>query len=196
MTELLMPMSIAGILQEQGSIDAANLCITSLLIPKLELVGFVPHKLVLHMSSSEPASELYNMNSDIIVNPFRIRCRNSKETLPVMTLVNIIESGEFEINSESYIVSDLSKPIVSQGRHINTFIYKTLSLELDNKQDPRIVKTSNVLYRFTRKIGEYKVIAESFLCLCRYINEVTGSPSYILLSPNEVYKSRKLQDNG
>ena len=200
--------SITAILEENGYIQARDILATSLLIPKLQIIGFIPEQQNLkpletyrnsmsELSLKNDELELmYNFNSNIIVNSYRIRIEGAKRTLAVMTNIEKLPQGECTMDNDSINVNNVSSPIKIIGKSFSTVVLSH-NLIKEEEAEKNIVKykADGSLYQFSREIGNYKIIASSFICLCRYINSVTGLPSYILLSPQEVYKIREPENN-
>jgi len=200
--------SITAILEENGYIQAGDILATSLLIPKLQIIGFIPEQQDLkpletyrnsmsELSLKNDELELmFNFNSNIIVNSYRIRIEGAKRTLAVMTNIEKLPQGEYTMDNDSINVINVSSPIKIIGKSFSTVVLSH-NLIKEEEAEKNIVKykADGSLYQFSREIGKYKIIASSFICLCRYINSVTGLPSYILLSPQEVYKIREPENN-
>ncbi len=199
--------SITAILEENGYIQAGDILATSLLIPKLQIIGFIPEQQDLkpletyrnsmsELSLKNDELELmFNFNSNIIVNSYRIRIEGAKRTLAVMTNIEKLPQGEYTMDNDSINVINVSSPIKIIEKSFSTVVLSHNLIKEEAEKNIVKYKADGSLYQFSREIGKYKIIASSFICLCRYINSVTGLPSYILLSPQEVYKIREPENN-
>ena len=192
MSELLNNSNILNLLQKEGCMEAGLIAIDPLLEQKMQVIGFVPCRMDLAITTT--ALDFLDMNTEIIVNPFCMRCKNSKQTLPIMTHIKSVENSIYEVGDLCYVVSE--KGIYNlQGKKYTTFIYLTESFCKYN-DDANSYKTENPLFEFSRQIGKYKVISEMFMCLCRYINPVTGIQNFMLKFPQDIIKIKNTFNNG
>lgn len=191
--------SIKSLLEQNGYIESDNLLVSSLLIPQLQVIGFIPEQLDLtpfesfryipsDTSTREELNKMYNLNSDLIVNSYRLRAKDANRTLPIMTKVEELSSGEYVMDEESITVWSVADRIKTKGQRFTTCVIRA-GLRAVKNNDTKITtyKAEKNLYKMTRSIGVYSVISASFLCLCRYVNAVTGNLNFILLSPNDIF---------
>lgn len=80
-------------------------------------------------------------------------------------------------------------------RHYNISTIKELSKELSINEEGMLVYNSGEnAYELTRTHGDYTCVFDGFLCLCTFLNKVTGLPSYAMFSPERIVCQDKKKD--
>lgn len=182
MNEQLTQNNVQHSLINIGVLNAGEVVLDPLTNQKMLLSGFVP--CYMELKSEATALEMLNMNEEIIVSPFRLRCKNGKKTYPIMSHVELVHDSLYATD-DSCLALTVFRAAKYSGNNYTTYLYLTDSFQKEENSE-NIYKSENPLFVFTRNIGQYKVVSEMFLCLCRYINPVTGLQNYFLVPPEQI----------
>lgn len=200
-----------GILQAGGNVRSRSLN------EKMWLVGFVPFNIpdndIENYGNTSVDFALQwgvSLNDKIIVGSSRIRISNSRFTYPIMKEIIPAKGKVFDFEPKVLIMA-LHKNVLSSNTseckpvfsiYFNSPNEYNSQKVLSALRKQRIVvnnlkKAENGLlqytasddeYEFSRTYGEYKCVGNSFVCLCEYINTVTGNPSFALFNPDDLVK--------
>lgn len=188
--------SIKSLLQAKGVQQATGRVRSEYLLEEMSLIGFVPYSVYFDYFLEESKIDL---NSHLYVTPYLLRCSSSDSPIPVFHTIRRAAEKEYCIENNLLIDSNLDEIIHVGAPYLTKNINYNKPLRAD-KLVELIKKDRNVCNLFITKedgtyhyigkdsdielsggIGNIKCISNDFLCLCTYMNKVTGLPSYTLL---------------
>lgn len=166
-----------------------------ILIPKMEVYGFVGYNAYLKVRTKERLGDMLDISlfeSRIVVDRVVLRYfGDNYHTYPIFSEAYITET-EKELELEYTFVHNLSSSkdyidyIRKSYKHVNLQKIKSLS--------PNIFLGENNILHYRVPVGEIIMqnsniygVADSFLVLCRYINSVTGNISYAFFEPEDLF---------
>ena len=191
MNEQLTQNNVRHSLINRGELHSGELVLDPLTGQKMLLSGFVP--CYMELKSEATALDMLNMNDEIIVGSFRLRCKNGKKTYPIMSHVELVDDSLY-LTDDSCLALTVYRAAKYSGVNYTTYLYLTDSFQKEENNE-NIYKSENPLFVFSRNIGQYKVVSEMFLCLCRYINPVTGLQNYLLVPPEQLVIIKEISKN-
>lgn len=212
MDKLLSKDSITIILQQTGEIEAPINVYSETFQMSMTLIGFVPHNDLEELSFSEPTIDL---NRDIVYTPYRIKLTALEKAFPVMKKIRKAENEErflirrglvtpyegthftryyqilerediSEEDKKKFLPSFLDSYPLKLVKKSKYYIANSLSI---NDEGMLVYKAFPNAFVSSRTYGDYIVISHRYLCLCAYINSITGLPSYSLFDPEDIYKT-------
>ena len=162
----------------------------------MSLIGFVPYSVYFDYFLEESKIDL---NSHLYVTPYLLRCSGNDSPIPVFHTIRCAAEKEYCVDNNLMMDSILDEII-----HVApTYLTKNINYNKPLRGDKIIYlinKDRKVCNLFNTKedgtyyymgmdsdielsegIGNIKCISNNFLCLCTYMNKVTGLPSYTLL---------------
>ena len=201
MDNQLSNSSVKNLLDKKGVLQAGGEVRFGIFPEKITLLGFVPY----HMGSysfnhSNKKIMEIDFNERLIVSPHRIRQINSETTYPVMKMIKKSDSEIFQYNrslriyamppemlQNNVLIGYLNNPSKSLA---DTLLRGKVISSLFKRNEEGLLQyeTKENDYIFTRTYGDYTCIANDFVCLCSYINKISGLPNYSLFDPEDIVK--------
>lgn len=205
--------SLYSLLHETGMQQAEGRVCSVSLLEEMSLIGFIPHGVCYNDVgyTHYKIAQGLNMNGKLIVTPNLVRFE-SGEPIPVFKSIRKIESGKKYKITERFLIDTIyeerknaEKDLISLWKGselLNKAREKRLG-KLSIKQDVfEIQEDGNVYYtahdkelEFSHCYNDTICISSDFLCLCAYINKVTGLPSYTVLSSEETVRVLSKQED-
>ena len=184
-----------GIIKADGSIKHESIS------AELKLIGFLPYNTNLSLASID-------VNSKLILTPYLAKFGSDYFVIKIMKYVKIDKSNKFFLTSNDILpIKDVMKELTKRNLYNEIRKYKSYidnptsgnakslinMLEEKAKVDFLKVDDEGQIYYdpdkkplfFYRDIDNKDCVADAFLCLCSYINPITGLLSYIGLPPEE-----------
>ena len=196
MENQLQTSSVKNLLQEEGIQHATGRVRSVSLLEEMSLVGFVPYSLsnlYLHLSM------YMDLNDGLIVTPYCIRFSHINTIYPIFKSIQLASRNKYDVDENliiGSIVDDIPERIFKALKVPNPFMNKKILQRLlmqdwdkgslfENSGDGnvRYIARENE-FEMKEGLGKLICISNDFLCLCRYMNKVTGLPSFTIL-PSE-----------
>jgi len=177
------------ILKKKGSLNAGT-CVRVPGYPfELYLVGFISYT---ERLSSKILS--VDLNSHLYVTPYYIRIGTINEQHPIFSHIRVAQKKSYILTDKVYV-----NPLIDRIGDIYGYSTGYLKGSLLTQNTNFVIKgfvqqSEDGVCRYTAQDNEIELtsdyldilsIATGFLCLCRYINPVTGLPSYTLVTSND-----------
>ena len=192
--------SILNLLQSLGMQQAVGRVQSESLQEEMSLIGFIPY----HHSNDMSESDLIpiNMNCEFVLSPYRIRLKDIKNTFPITQQVSIAKGKKYlvERTLATYITEKINKNHLSKyfENQTHSWADAVLRSATSNKiSENNLTKNNLGLLEYTannddlefrRNTGEHIWVYNDFLCLCTFINKVTGLPSYAVFPPEDIIR--------
>lgn len=188
--------SIRNLLQTKGMQEAVGSVCFEPLELEASLIGFIPYNRSDDLSASDITP--INMDCDFVLSPYRIRFKDIDNTFPITKQVSIAQGKRYliERNLSSYLLGKLKKNDLSKYLQFKTTNWADAILRghnindcISKNEEGLLVYTANKDdLEFSRDTGDHIWIYNDFLCLCTYLNKVTGLPSYAVFSPEDTIR--------
>lgn len=200
MNAQLQLSSIREILLNKGEIYAKGRVKSESMQEEMSLIGFVPY-----LEGADLPLESYSillqcdLNAHLIVTPFFIRYSDDKNIYPVFKSISLTNGNKYKVNKNLIIetiygswvkrASSLSRPLYGDNiiSKINWKDFPSDRFETDENKETYYL-SKNQEFVMTESLGELVCISDYFLCLCSFINSVTGMPSYTVFMPDDLIK--------
>lgn len=200
MMKELHESSIINLLQSQGMQQAVGRVCSKSLQEEMSLIGFIPYHRSIDLSESDIIP--ININSDFVFSPYRIRLKDIKNTFPITHQVSIVKGRKYlvERTLTTYITEKINKTHLSKYFENQTHSWADAVLRSAtsnkipanslSKNDQGLLEftANNDDLEFRRNTGEHIWVYNDFLCLCTFINKVTGLPSYAVFPPEDTIR--------
>jgi len=197
--------NIKNLLYAKGVQQASGRVCSTFLLEEMSLIGFIPHGVCyndvgyMHYKIAQGL----NLNGNLIVTPNLVRFEDG-EPVPVFKSIRKINGEKYKI-SERFLIDtiyeerkDREKETISlwKGKELLKKSREGKLCKLSIKQDVfEIGEDGNLYYtaqgdelELSHCYNETICISSDFLCLCTYMNKVTGLPSYTVLSSEETIR--------
>lgn len=196
----LQKSSLAYLLNETGMQQAEGRVRSISLLEEMSLIGFIPYtKDFTIQSILNPA----NLNSRLFVAPYFVKFSQDTPAYPYFKRISMAEGKQYRVDGKLYI-----DPILSDILHNTPLQYVNPKMPFDGNQllqllkkrrvtEDLLIKNEDKTYDYIGREGEYELscglenivsISNSFLCLCSYMNKVTGLPSYTVLTAKDTIR--------
>lgn len=200
MNSQLQLSSIREILLNKGEIYAKGRVKSESMQEEMSLIGFVPY-----LEGADLPLDLYStllqcdLNAHLIVTPFFIRYSDDKNIYPVFKSISLTKGNKYKVNKNLIIETiygswvkgtpRLSRPFYGDNiiskRNLKGFPSDRFETD-ENKEMYYLSKEQEFV--LTESLGDVVCISDYFLCLCSFINSVTGMPSYTVFIPDDLIK--------
>lgn len=192
--------SLAYLLNETGLQQAEGRVRSISLLEEMSLIGFIPYtKDFTIQSILNPA----NLNSRLFVAPYFVKFSQDTPAYPYFKNISKAKGKQYRIDGKLFI-----DPILSDILHNTPLKYVNPKMPFDGNQllqqlkkrsvtEDLFIKNEDKTYDYIAREGEYELscglenivsISNSFLCLCSYMNKVTGLPSYTVLTAKDTIR--------
>ena len=209
MDSQLVKSTIKSILEEKGFLRAKGKVHSLIFKEDMNLIGFVPYyesdwDILLNQNLD------INLNESLIVTPNRIRFKDGESSYPVLKNVSKPKQEKYRFDRSLRII-DMPSSLMRQSWFIAYFnepdkCGRIVIQELKKRKPTNLFHLSKSDegyleyqvqqddYEFTRDYGNYTCIGYSFLCLCSFINKITGLPAFALFDPQDIIKVMSEED--
>ena len=217
MSKPISVFSLEEKLKKVGELSAEGRVESISLKQKMALVGFIPFAIPFNdmkdydvTNSDYPLYWGINLNENLCVGTHRVRYSNSRFTYPIMKKISPAKGKVYDV-VQNVLIMALPRNIPGSNNKntINIFsnyfsspneynsqkvlktlrTYKISTQNLKSTADGKLqYEASDDEYEFSETFGGYKCVGNSFVCLCEYINPVTGNPSFALFNPDDLVK--------
>ena len=192
--------SIKSLLQAQGMQQATGWVKSESFCEEMSLLGFIPYTA---FYSFFDLSIKGDINSLLFVTPLYVRFVNDSSILPIFSSISDANGKKYILNERllaDLLLDEMPESIAryyEKNRPVNG---KTLLRLLTNKRWQRNDlfeknEDGSIFYVgrekewiMTRALNDWYCITNDFLCLCSYMNKVTGLPSYTVLRSEDALR--------
>lgn len=191
--------SLFSLLNETGMQQAEGRVRSKSLLEEMSLIGFIPytnyylHQLVLTS---------VDLNNHLYVAPYLVRFSKDTPVYPYYKTITKATGRQYRVNGNLYIdpILDEIPSSVLQYAHFKLPLGGIQLLKLiEKKWDKKdlFIKNEDRTYDYIGREGEWELscglgsmlsISNNFLCLCSYMNKVTGLPSYAVLTSDDTIR--------
>lgn len=202
MNSLIEKSTIKKLLLNQGQQFASGRVRTDYLLEEMSLIGFVPFSEFWDNICYDTG---INMSTNLYVTPHLLRPSDRNKPIPIFKCISKAQGEKYVIDGNFMIDSIIDKIPNNvfekvkykeckkgfNGSSLKNLLIYDKSLYRDLSEKGVIEQPSNetpITYigdendlELSDGIGKIKFISNDFLCLCAYMNKVTGLPSYIIL---------------
>lgn len=201
MNSQLQKSSIKGQLHSSRMQQAAGRVRSESLQEDMSLIGFIPF----HRPGDllDNSNLTINMDCEFVLSPYRIRFKGIKETFPITQQISVAYGTRylFARNISTYAITNLNQVHLSKyfesptpnwaDAVLRSWNYKKMPKAnvIKNEEGKLEYIASEDEYEFRRNAGDHIWIENDFLCLCTYMNKITGLPSYAVFSPDDVIRT-------
>lgn len=199
MNSQLQKSSLFSLLSDSGMQRAEGRVRSKSLLEEMSLIGFIPytdyylHQLLLSS---------IDLNNHLYVAPYLVRFSKESPVYPYFKTITKAIGKKYRIDGKLYIdpILDEIPKSVLQYAHFKLPLDGNQLLRLMSKKwDKRdlFVKNDDGSYEYIGREGEWELscglgnmlsISNNFLCLCSYMNRVTGTPSYTVLTSDDTIR--------
>lgn len=197
MDSQLQLSTIREIVLREGYLCANGQVKSELIHEDMSLIGFVPF-----FEGADLPPEIYStllqcdLNTRLTVTPFLIRFGDDKNIYPVFKSISLTNGKKYKVDKNLIIESiygtwakGAQRPLYGNSilsrRRYNGF--PAARFETEENQDTYYLSKEQE-FVMTKSLGELVGISDSFLCLCSFINSVTGMPSFSVFMPDDLIK--------
>lgn len=189
--------TLSSILRKEGKLESGICAQTEGLSVKMEVIGYIPIPVDDAFDFLEPRFLIGDIKNNFIIGPDRIKLSDSlkKKTYPITKRIVISEERYKLTNTLTLLQYEVSERLAGsikqyKKNHSEVLINQILKLseQFERNNDYIYYKTQPselVMYRF-KDIDHPMIIANNFLCLCSYINTITGKIEYDIYNPDEL----------
>ncbi len=199
MNSQLQKSSLFSLLCETGMQRAEGRVRSKSLLEEMSLIGFVPytdyylHQLVLSS---------VDLNDHLYVAPHLVRFSKDTPVYPYFKTITKAIGKKYRIDEKLYIdpiLDEIPKSVLQYAHFKLPLDGKQLLQLISKKWDKRdlFIRNDDGSYDYTGREGEWELscglgnmisISNNFLCLCSYMNKVTGTPSYAVLTSDDTIR--------
>ena len=169
---------------------------------EMSLIGFIPYSVAFELYQF---SMYINFNDSLIVTPYFIRFSQSEVILPIFPKISLANKKKYVLDKtitictlqEEKLLSD-SKNKVTKLPYVSGELLKKNFNKIKDKSMFEVGDTDSVFYigrnnefELEYGFGNIRYITNDFLCLCNYMNKVTGLPSYVVLPSQDTIRVLK-----
>ena len=184
--------SIRSLLQTKGMQEAVGHVCYEPLELESTLIGFIPYHRSFDMSLSEIPP--INMDGDFVLSPYRIRFKDIDNTFPITKQVSTAQGKRFLMERTlSFYLGKVKQDNLSKYYQYKTTNWADAILKVNaciskNEEGLLVYNANKDDLEFKRNTGEHIWVYNDFLCLCTYINKITGLPSYAVFPPEDTIR--------
>ena len=199
MNSQLHKSSLYNLLYDTGMQRAEGRVRSKSLLEEMALIGFIPytdyylHQLVLSS---------VNLNDHLCVAPYLVRFSKGTPVYPYYKTITKATGKKYRIDGKLYIdpiLDEIPKSVLQHAQFKLPLDGNQLIKLMDKKWDKKdlFVRNDDGRYEYTGREGEWELscglgnmisISNNFLCLCSYMNRVTGTPSYAVLTSDDTIR--------
>lgn len=173
---------------------------------EMSLIGFIPYSVAFGLYQF---SMYINFNDTLVVTPYFIRFSQSDVILPIFQKVSLANNKKYVLDESITICTLQEEKLLSGLRNKVTKLpyvsgesLKNVFNRIKDKSMFEVGDADSIFYiarnnEFVLEhgFGGVRYITNDFLCLCNYMNKVTGLPSYVVLSSHDTLRVLKKDYN-
>ncbi len=191
--------SLYNLLCETGKQQAEGRVRSKSLLEEMSLIGFIPytdyyiHQLVFGT---------VDLNNHLYVAPYLVKFSKDTPAYPYFKTITRATDKKYRIDEKLYLDPILDEIPSSTLQNVNIkfpFNGNQLLNLMNRRWDKKdlIIKNEDFTFDYVGRKGEFELscglgkivaISNNFLCLCTYINKVTGYPSYTVLPSDDTIR--------
>jgi len=199
----LQSSSIKTLLQTNGIEYAQGRVRAEHFSEEMSLIGFVP---CTKFYKYWTASFNVDLNGHLAVTPYLLRFSKESYPIPIFKKITQASGKKYNINENliiESIIEILPENVLKQLTPPKGYILPLMN-KIRNKDKEDLFEIENNTYNYIGKeddfelydgIGNLICISNDFLCLCTYINSVTGILNYIVLPSNDTVRVLSVSNN-
>ena len=194
MNTKIQEQSIYSQLMNNGSESAKGRVRSQSLLEEMTLVGFVPYNEIGYWSRIAPS---FNLNAKLLVTPYYLKVGDGP-VYPYYDKAKKAKGVHYSLDENliidklsEYVNNNQSYPFTADkldNRSVLRLKQKTNFLELDENTNENNYVGQEDDIELYRDYWKDRSVSNDLLCLCVYMNKVTGKPSYILLPSTDVFR--------
>lgn len=192
--------SLFSLLNETGIQQAEGRVRSKSLLEEMSLIGFIPYT-DYYLNLLDFGINI-DLNDHLFVAPFLVRFSKDTPVYPFFKTISKAEGKKYKLDRSLYIDSiidkipdyvlqwkKLTRPLTGEDfLKMRTKQWNPESLlESDDEGNPQYVGKKDE-WELSCGLGTIISISNNFLCLCSYMNKVTGTPSYAVLTSDDTIR--------
>lgn len=196
----LQKSSLFNLLCDTGMQHAEGRVRSKSLFEEMSLIGFIPHTdYYLHQLTFDAV----DLNDHLYVAPYIVKFSKNTPVFPYFKTIAKATGKKYRIDEKLYIdpiLDEIPKSILQNARFSfpplnGNKLIRLISAKWDKKD--LLIKNEDDTYDYIGREGDLELsgglgnsvyISNNFLCLCTYMNKVTGTPCYIVLTSDDVIR--------
>lgn len=190
-----------GIQQAEGRVRSISL------MEEMSLIGFIPYS-INHLLQFDMGLNI-NLNDNLCVAPYLVKFSKDTPVYPYFKTIKSATGNKYRIDNNLYIdpiLNEIPENILKYNHIKLPFCGKALLQLMGKKWDKKdlFVQNEDGTYDYFGRNGEWELsygigqfvsISNNFLCLCHYMNQITGKPSYAVLTSNDTIRVLSEKEN-
>lgn len=182
--------SLFNLLNETGMQQAEGRVRSKSLLEEMSLIGFIPYT---DYYTIQLALNSVDLNGHLYVAPNLVKFSKDTPAYPYFRTITKATGKQYRIDGKLYIdpiLDEIPSCILQYAHFKQPFNGNQLLKMIYKKWDKKDLfsKNEDGSYNYTGREGEWELshglgnmisISNNFLCLCSYMNKVTGTPSVV-----------------
>ena len=207
MNSQLQKSSLISLLRESGCERAEGRVRSTSLLEEMSLVGFIPYTDYSYVQSVMSSVDL---NGHLYVAPYLVKFDKDGPVFPYFKKIIKAEGKKYKLEESLYVypaLEDMPEKVLDYSKYKNAGFKRNFSFTgdiLQNLMTSRfwvekdfLIKNADGTCDYIGRDGDWELsdglgnivsISNNFLCLCRYMNKVTGMPSYAVLTSDDTIR--------
>ncbi|MBR5375491.1 MAG: hypothetical protein IK131_12590 [Paludibacteraceae bacterium] len=196
----LQKSSVRCLLQVEGIQDAEG-CVQSVRFQEeMFLIGFVPYTVFeKHLFELDP---IVDLNDHLVVTPYLLKSSKASLPVPIFHKISKAVGKKYKLD-RNLIIEPMLDNVCKKADYIRERIRRPFNgeqllsqkykghvsedfFEKDDDQYLYVGKEGDL--ELSEGVGDMVCISNDFLCLCAYMNKVTGLPSYAILHSEDTIR--------
>ena len=191
--------SLFNLLNETGMQQAEGRVRSKSLLEEMSLIGFIPYT---DYYTIQLALNSVDLNGHLYVAPNLVKFSKDTPAYPYFRTITKATGKQYRIDGKLYIdpILDEIPSCILQYAHCKQPVDGNQLLKMIYKKWDKkdlFSKNEDGSYNYTGREGEWELshglgnmisISNNFLCLCSYMNKVTGTPSYAVLTSDDTIR--------
>lgn len=198
----LKKSSIANLLVQHGNLRAEGKVRTEYKVETMNLTGFIPY--TNYFMQYEYLVMNVDLNTHLYVAPFLVKFSEGGPVFPYFKYIAVASEKKYHVDGNLYadtVLDSIPEQVVRSARCNVPFNGRQMLRIMRNRRMEQYMnlfeKIDDENYNYLGREGEYVLsgglgntiaISKDCLCLCSYVNNVTGRISYVVLPSDEVIK--------
>ena len=191
--------SLFNLLNETGMQHAEGRVRSNSLLEEMSLIGFVPYT---DYHTIQLALNSVDLNGHLYVAPYLVKFSKDTPAYPYFKAITKAAGKQYRIDGKLYIdpiLDEIPSYLLQYAQFKQPFNGNQLLKMINKKWDKNdlFIKNEDGSYDYTGREGEWELshglnnmisISNNFLCLCSFMNKVTGTPSYTVLTSDDTIR--------
>ena len=191
--------SLFNLLNETGMQQAEGRVRSKSLLEEMSLIGLIPYT---DYYTIQVALNSVDLNGHLYVAPNLVKFSKDTPAYPYFRTITKATGKQYRIDGKLYIdpiLDEIPSCILQYAHFKQPFNGNQLLKMIYKKWDKKDLfsKNEDGSYNYTGREGEWELshglgnmisISNNFLCLCSYMNKVTGTPSYAVLTSDDTIR--------